>query len=351
VSPPLQALVMFVTAAAVLPFPLAPDVSLRAISPSTALEALRSLAEAPSNSPPPPPADKRPSSSANSSTPLAWTHSAEALKQLVTKASPNTDKISKHGYHVAYHALLSPMARAQKKIKLLEIGLGCNMPGGPGGSVLMWQAMFPPGSLDLHVMEYDWACAKQWAQTFDVGHRVTLHSGDQSNQTDLRRMLMRSPGQFDVIIDDGSHHSLHQITTLQYLCSHLADDGVYVVEDTASSCISYAANEPGPGHSYDPTTGKFTGKETGGTSGCMTLKDGTSSFYGTFVVWQAALAQGIPPYLHYGGLKKCALSQTLFFPQLVALKFSPSSSTSTRVHRDQLRSTGAALRDGAPATI
>ena len=56
--PPLAS-IMFVTVAAVLPSPLAPDVSLRAISPSTALEALRSLAEAPSYSPPPPPADKQ----------------------------------------------------------------------------------------------------------------------------------------------------------------------------------------------------------------------------------------------------------------------------------------------------
>ena len=69
---------MFVAVAAVLPSPLAPDVSLRAISPSTALEALRSLAEAPSYSPPPPPADEQQPPPSATSLPAACVHPPSA---------------------------------------------------------------------------------------------------------------------------------------------------------------------------------------------------------------------------------------------------------------------------------
>ena len=45
-------------------------------------------------------------------------------------------------------------------VKLLEIGLGCNMIYGPGKSVSLLKTWFH--SIDLHEMEYDQACVDKW---------------------------------------------------------------------------------------------------------------------------------------------------------------------------------------------
>ena len=55
--------------------------------------------------------------------------------------------------------------------------------------------------------------------------------GDQSDEKFLQE-LVDEFGEFDVIIDDGSHQVAHVNKTFQYLYPKMSKDGVYLVEDT-----------------------------------------------------------------------------------------------------------------------
>ena len=60
-------------------------------------------------------------------------------------------------------------------------------------------------------------------------HMVTL----QGNTDDLQAFLdtKKVEGQLDFIIDDGSHHPQHQITSFKYLFEKgLKPGGVYIIE-------------------------------------------------------------------------------------------------------------------------
>jgi hypothetical protein len=47
--------------------------------------------------------------------------------------------------------------------------------------------------------------------------------------------LAAAEGPFDVVIDDGSHVSAHQITSFYFLFNHLRAGGFYVIEDIQTS--------------------------------------------------------------------------------------------------------------------
>ena len=57
-----------------------------------------------------------------------------------------TDKITTHTYQVMYGMFLLPLIRGHrdnnKKIRLLEIGMWCDMYYGPGKSLAIWREMF-----------------------------------------------------------------------------------------------------------------------------------------------------------------------------------------------------------------
>ena len=125
------------------------------------------------------------------------------------------DKVA-HGYEQLYGRHLAPVANASEPFKLLEIGLGCTMSYGAGGSVKLWR-QWVGEKLELHELEYNQASAKKWASAINVESKTALHVGDQANITDLARLLENAkvtPGQspvagcsscFDAIIDDGGH--------------------------------------------------------------------------------------------------------------------------------------------------
>ena len=101
--------------------------------------------------------------------------------------------------------------------------------------------------LDLHVFEYDEACARKWLETTTwASNSVHMHYGDQSETEDLQRALKRAGGKFDAIIDDGGHTFRQQTTSLSHLFVHgLAPGGFYFLEDTITSLIrgSYADSD------------------------------------------------------------------------------------------------------------
>ena len=61
-----------------------------------------------------------------------------------------------------------------------------------------------------------------------------FHRADQGSADDLAALCAKE-GPFDVIIDDGSHLSFHQLFTFHHLFDALKDGGIYVIEDVHTS--------------------------------------------------------------------------------------------------------------------
>jgi len=141
-----------------------------------------------------------------------------------------------NGYSVHYERLFAPLRR--RPIKILEIGLArvddrSELPTSCP-SLNIWLEYFPRASV--------------WGFDIDDFSRVTMprtriFRGDQGNPDDLAALVARCPV-FDIIIDDGSHASYHQQITLKTLFSHLASEGLYVIEDLAWQPVALEASLP-----------------------------------------------------------------------------------------------------------
>ncbi|KAL3418757.1 hard-surface induced protein [Phlyctema vagabunda] len=142
-----------------------------------------------------------------------------------------TDKVRPHNYQYMYEPRLAPMR--DQKLKMLEIGLGCDMSYGPGASYYTWLEYFP--NVDLYYIEYDAACAAAWAnQTTDA----TIYTGDQADVTFLQQFIVQSGGDFDIIIDDGGHTMNQQRVSLDILWEVVKPGGIYFIEDLDTSYLS-----------------------------------------------------------------------------------------------------------------
>jgi len=113
-----------------------------------------------------------------------------------------------------------------KKIKLFEIGVGgYDNPKIGGHSLRMWKKYFPFGqivSLDI----FDKSNLQE--------NRIKIYQGSQTDEQILNRIISDN-GEFDLIIDDGSHINEHIIATFKYLFPKLKDGGIYVIEDIQTS--------------------------------------------------------------------------------------------------------------------
>jgi hypothetical protein len=132
-----------------------------------------------------------------------------------------------------YQKYLEPLR--DQKLKMLEIGLGCNMNYGPGASYYTWLEFLP--NVELYYIEYNKACAEKWAHKTD---RATIFTGDQADVEFLKRFLFESGGEFDVIIDDGGHTMKQQLTSFDTLFgSAVKPGGVYFIEDLQTSYMPH----------------------------------------------------------------------------------------------------------------
>ena len=66
----------------------------------------------------------------------------------------------------------------------------------------------------------------------DNGPRIQIAIGDQTSKSTLDLAVSMAGGSPNIIIDDGSHINRLSIATFEYLWPHLADGGIYVIEDT-----------------------------------------------------------------------------------------------------------------------
>lgn len=149
----------------------------------------------------------------------------DKLTELAVKFS--CDKLYTHSYiETGFYA--DQLAKVDVR-RLLEIGIGFESMIRPlvpryvhGASLKMWEEYFPQANI--------FSC--------DILPETLVNEGlissvvcDQYDAGDLIRMAKGFGGNFDVIIDDGCHHPLAQVTSFYTLWPYLADGGIYIIED------------------------------------------------------------------------------------------------------------------------
>ncbi len=153
---------------------------------------------------------------------------AEYFAHVANSLDIVTDKVSDHDYQIMYGQYLLPYYREHRNMKLLEIGLGCNMKYGPGASVSIWKKLFPEA--DLWEAEYDVECVKKAKEHGMLEGFHTL-TGDQGDVKVLDKWIEASGGNFDVIIDDGGHQNCQIWTSFVKLWPTVKSGGLYFMED------------------------------------------------------------------------------------------------------------------------
>jgi cephalosporin hydroxylase len=106
---------------------------------------------------------------------------------------------------------------------ILEIGVK------GGGSTALWKALFPSATvvgMDIKL--------RPWLRAQPSEDGVVYLKGDQTDVERLRE-ISAAHGPFDLVIDDGSHVTDHQETTLRALLLWVRPGGFYVIEDIHAS--------------------------------------------------------------------------------------------------------------------
>lgn len=153
-----------------------------------------------------------------------------------------TDKAGEHQYTQHYQRHFQPWRR--KKLNILEIGIGgYENPKGGGRSLRMWRAYFPKSRI-FGIDIYD--------KSHHDEKRIKTFQGSQVD-TDFLKRVVEEIGRVDIIIDDGSHFNDHVITSFNFLFPLLADNGIYVVEDTQTSYWGSKVQDMDYGGSSDLT--------------------------------------------------------------------------------------------------
>ena len=125
-------------------------------------------------------------------------------------------------YFDIYKNLLSKYKK--KKITLVEIGIG------DGGSLYMWRSFLHKKSniigVDLNPE------AKKLEKD---GFKIII--GDQSKK-EFWKSFFKKVGKVDILIDDGGHTNIQQITTLVESVNFIKNGGKIIIEDTHTSFMS-----------------------------------------------------------------------------------------------------------------
>ena len=146
-------------------------------------------------------------------------------------------------YQQMYGMFLLPYCEIKQSkgepIKMLEIGLGCKradhnplyslMPRpqaqeGLFNGYKIWKSILNAPGDELWYAEHDKKCLQmRRAGMFNKNSLQGLHilEGDQSNPHTLREWIKISDGNFDIIIDDGSHKNMDIYTSFMHLWPHI----------------------------------------------------------------------------------------------------------------------------------
>ena len=143
----------------------------------------------------------------------------------------DADKWNYHWYAQHYQSHFAFLRL--KKLKILEIGVGgYEDPKAGGESLRMWKDYFPNSMIygidiiDKKAVEED---------------RIKIFKGRQEDESFLKEVIAET-GNFDIVIDDGSHNNEHVIKSFRCLFSALNHGGIYAVEDTFTSYLPSLKN-------------------------------------------------------------------------------------------------------------
>ncbi|KAL6704219.1 hypothetical protein ACN47E_008476 [Coniothyrium glycines] len=123
-------------------------------------------------------------------------------------------------YDFHFHSL------RERDITLFEIGVGGFDDRDAGGeSLRMWKEYFRKAQI-ISLDYYDKTALQQ--------DRIRIYQGSQDDAK-LLHEIHKQHGDFDIIIDDGSHLCPHVIASFKILFPLLKHGGIYVVEDLETS--------------------------------------------------------------------------------------------------------------------
>lgn len=103
---------------------------------------------------------------------------------------------------------------------ILEIGIR------DGSSLRMWKEYFP--NAVIYGVDINPECERHQED------RIKIIIGDQNDDNDLNR-IKNEIGLCDIILDDGSHITRHEIRTFDVLYNSVIRGGYYVIEDLRNS--------------------------------------------------------------------------------------------------------------------
>ena len=112
-------------------------------------------------------------------------------------------------------------------VNVLEIGIYS------GGSLEMWKSYFGAGCT-VYGVDIEESCRAYEAQ----GIRVFI--GDQADRNFWRQFKQDAP-KIDIVIDDGGHLPIQQLTSFEELFPHLRPGGVYLCEDLSGKMHRFSA--------------------------------------------------------------------------------------------------------------
>jgi demethylmacrocin O-methyltransferase len=125
-----------------------------------------------------------------------------------------TDKYEPHRYTEIYYELLAPRKDSIKR--LVEIGIRS------GASLRMWRDFFP----NAEIIGID----RNEKYLFSEP-RITCYQASQAKPAKLGQLCTKIGGNFDIIIDDGSHVPDKQISAFGAMLPYLRLAGIYFIED------------------------------------------------------------------------------------------------------------------------
>jgi hypothetical protein len=170
-----------------------------------------------------------------------------------------SDKSTVHDYHLVYAALLS--SRRSDPLRLLEIGIGTNNP-----RILSHMGVWAKPGASLRAFRDFCPNAQVFGADIDKNilfeeDRIHTYYVDQTRLDSFDELYSHiSDGMFDLVIDDGLHSPLANLSTMLFALKILKPSGVFIVEDITSSKIALwqtvAAILP-PNYSPKLIQGKF----------------------------------------------------------------------------------------------
>jgi len=144
-------------------------------------------------------------------------------KHLTYKLFSNSKKFSLKwsSYFQVYENIFSEYRN--KKITFVEIGVA------NGGSLFIWKKFFGKKARIIGIDANP--NAKQMEK-----YGFKIYIGNQGDSKFWENFFKRE-GKIDVVLDDGGHKNLHQISTVHYCLPYIKDGGKIVVEDTITSYL------------------------------------------------------------------------------------------------------------------